>query len=85
MKPVAPVTKIRIVMNDICGRAAGGEKPWRYTGIVTDRLPMDADDNALGAYLKDCRRRLDPAAFGFPPERRRTPGSGARRSRCAPR
>ena len=35
---------------------------------------MDADDNALGAYLKDRRQRLDPAAFGFPPERRRTPG-----------
>jgi transcriptional regulator with XRE-family HTH domain len=39
------------------------------------RLRMaDADDNALGAYLKDRRRRLDPAAFGFAPGRRRTPG-----------
>lgn len=28
----------------------------------------------LGAYLKDRRAKLDPAAFGFPPERRRTPG-----------
>jgi len=28
----------------------------------------------LGTYLKDRRARLDPAAFGFPPERRRTPG-----------
>jgi transcriptional regulator with XRE-family HTH domain len=28
----------------------------------------------LGAYLKDRRTRLDPAAFGFPAERRRTPG-----------
>ena len=35
---------------------------------------MDAGDNALSAYLKDRRKRLDPAAFGFPPERRRTPG-----------
>lgn len=30
--------------------------------------------NPLGAYLKDRRNRLDPAAFGFPGERRRTPG-----------
>jgi transcriptional regulator with XRE-family HTH domain len=28
----------------------------------------------LGAYLKDRRAKLDPAAFGFPTERRRTPG-----------
>lgn len=28
----------------------------------------------LGAYLKDCRGRLDPAAFGLPTTRRRTPG-----------
>jgi transcriptional regulator with XRE-family HTH domain len=35
---------------------------------------MTADDNALGTYLKDRRQRLDPAAFGFTPERRRTPG-----------
>ena len=31
-------------------------------------------DNLLGAYLKDRRRRLDPAAFGFKVGRRRTPG-----------
>jgi transcriptional regulator with XRE-family HTH domain len=31
-------------------------------------------ENLLGAYLKDRRAKLDPAAFGFPPERRRTPG-----------
>jgi transcriptional regulator with XRE-family HTH domain len=42
--------------------------------MMTDRQPGDADDNALGAYLKDRRKKLDPAAFGFPPERRRTPG-----------
>jgi transcriptional regulator with XRE-family HTH domain len=30
--------------------------------------------NSLGTYLKDRRAKLDPAAFGFPPERRRTPG-----------
>ena len=33
-----------------------------------------ASENLFGAYLKDRRARLDPAAFGFPPERRRTPG-----------
>lgn len=31
-------------------------------------------ENLLGTYLKDRRGKLDPAAFGFPPERRRTPG-----------
>jgi transcriptional regulator with XRE-family HTH domain len=30
--------------------------------------------NPLGVYLKDCRSRLDPAAFGLPATRRRTPG-----------
>ena len=30
--------------------------------------------NRLGTYLKDRRAKLDPAAFGFAPERRRTPG-----------
>jgi transcriptional regulator with XRE-family HTH domain len=33
-----------------------------------------ATETQLGAYLKDRRAKLDPAAFGFPPERRRTPG-----------
>ncbi len=33
-----------------------------------------ASDNLLGAYLKDRRAKLDPAAFGFPLTRRRTPG-----------
>src|SRR6188472_779741 len=32
------------------------------------------DDNLLGTYLKDRRAKLDPAAFGFPLKRRRTPG-----------
>src|SRR5256885_13855980 len=31
-------------------------------------------DNLLGTYLRDRRRRLDPAAFGFAVGRRRTPG-----------
>ncbi|HEY1632277.1 MAG TPA: helix-turn-helix transcriptional regulator [Rhizomicrobium sp.] len=30
--------------------------------------------NPLGAYLKDRRAKLDPASFGFPLTRRRTPG-----------
>lgn len=33
-----------------------------------------ANDNPLGTYLKDRRAKLDPAAFGFPLKRRRTPG-----------
>jgi len=35
---------------------------------------MAAEPNALGAYLRDRRARLDPAAFGFATRRRRTPG-----------
>ncbi|MEW1782677.1 helix-turn-helix transcriptional regulator [Arthrobacter sp. NPDC080086] len=31
-------------------------------------------ENPLGAYLRDRRAKLDPAAFGIPPARRRTPG-----------
>lgn len=37
------------------------------------RMPT-TDDNLLGTYLKDRRARLDPATFGFPSARRRTPG-----------
>src|SRR6202050_2420689 len=33
-----------------------------------------ATEKLLGTYLKDRRAKLDPAALGFPPERRRTPG-----------
>lgn len=32
------------------------------------------NDNLLGEFLKSRRTRLDPAALGFPPGRRRTPG-----------
>jgi transcriptional regulator with XRE-family HTH domain len=35
---------------------------------------MPQINNLLGAYLKDRRTRLDPAAFGFAVGRRRTPG-----------
>jgi transcriptional regulator with XRE-family HTH domain len=31
-------------------------------------------ENRLGGYLKDRRTKLDPASFGLPAERRRTPG-----------
>lgn len=31
-------------------------------------------ERRLGTYLRDRRTRLDPATFGFPSERRRTPG-----------
>jgi transcriptional regulator with XRE-family HTH domain len=33
-----------------------------------------AHDNLLGDYLRDRRAKLDPASFGFPMSRRRTPG-----------
>jgi transcriptional regulator with XRE-family HTH domain len=33
-----------------------------------------ASNNQFGSYLKDRRAKLDPAAFGFSPTRRRTPG-----------
>ncbi len=33
-----------------------------------------SSENALGAYLRDRRMKLDPAALGFPSGRRRTPG-----------
>lgn len=35
---------------------------------------MDAPTTPLGAYLRDRRARLDPAALGLPTGRRRTPG-----------
>ncbi|MBS0335068.1 MAG: helix-turn-helix domain-containing protein [Proteobacteria bacterium] len=38
---------------------------------MSERLTAETP---LGTYLKDRRTRLDPAAFGFPGERRRTPG-----------
>jgi hypothetical protein len=40
-------------------------------------------ENVLGTYLKDRRTKLDPAAFGFLPERRRT--LGLRREEVAQR
>ncbi|HEY3790808.1 MAG TPA: helix-turn-helix transcriptional regulator [Bradyrhizobium sp.] len=42
-----------------------------------------AGENLLGTYLRDRRMKLDPAALGFPPERRRT--SGLRREEVAQR
>ena len=40
-------------------------------------------ESRLGAYLKDRRAKLDPAAFGFSAERRRT--RGLRREEVAQR
>lgn len=42
---------------------------------MADRRPdHPAGPAMLGAYLRDRRGKLDPARFGFPAERRRTPG-----------
>jgi transcriptional regulator with XRE-family HTH domain len=42
---------------------------------MTNRISMPAaDENSLGTYLKDRRAKLDPATFGLPLLRRRTPG-----------
>ncbi|MEF0938620.1 helix-turn-helix transcriptional regulator [Rhizobium sp. BR 362] len=41
------------------------------------------DNNPLGTYLRDRRTKLDPAAFGLPPGRRRT--AGLRREEVAQR
>jgi transcriptional regulator with XRE-family HTH domain len=51
---------------------------------MTDRISDQlAIQNRLGTYLKDRRTRLDPSAFGFPGERRRT--RGLRREEVAQR
>lgn len=39
-----------------------------------DKRVVPPPESALGAYLKDRRTKLDPAALGFPVQRRRTPG-----------
>ena len=43
-------------------------------GINLQITPSSAPRNALGAYLRDRRTKLDPAALGFVAGRRRTPG-----------
>ena len=43
--------------------------------MMANKTSMGAEaGNPLGAYLRDRRSRLDPAALGFPCKRRRTPG-----------
>jgi transcriptional regulator with XRE-family HTH domain len=42
--------------------------------MTTDRINGHASEHRLGAYLKDRRTKLDPAAFGLSQTRRRTPG-----------
>jgi transcriptional regulator with XRE-family HTH domain len=41
---------------------------------MPNRVNAARPENALGTYLKDRRTKLEPAAFGFTAERRRTPG-----------
>jgi transcriptional regulator with XRE-family HTH domain len=48
-----------------------------------DTRMSDSAENLLGAYLKDRRAKLDPAALGFPSVRRRT--AGLRREEVAQR
>src|ERR1700735_613699 len=36
--------------------------------------PNTTSENLLGRYLRERRMKLDPAAFGLPVKRRRTPG-----------
>jgi transcriptional regulator with XRE-family HTH domain len=50
---------------------------------MTNRMNVSQRDNLLGAYLKDRRAKLDPAAFGFSGARRRT--AGLRREEVAQR
>jgi len=41
---------------------------------MANRMSEAAADNPLGTYLKDRRGKMDPASFGLPLKRRRTPG-----------
>lgn len=41
---------------------------------MANSMTIADTDNRLGNYLKDRRAKLDPAAFGLPLKRRRTPG-----------
>lgn len=50
--------------------------------MIASRISKPStNDKLLRIYLKDRRMKLDLAAFGFPPERRRT--SGLRREEVA--
>jgi transcriptional regulator with XRE-family HTH domain len=42
--------------------------------MINRMTERDISESVLGAYLKDRRAKLDPAAFGFSQARRRTPG-----------
>jgi transcriptional regulator with XRE-family HTH domain len=57
------------------GAAAILEKTRDHTGKITTRMDVPTQSVApLGAWLRDRRGRLEPAALGFPAGRRRTPG-----------
>jgi transcriptional regulator with XRE-family HTH domain len=60
-----------------------------YGSIITMSISdRTTRDNRLGSWLRDRRARIDPAAFGLPPTRRRTPGlrreEVAQRARISP-
>ena len=42
--------------------------------MYSNRMDKQTPESQLGAYLKGRRAKLDPAAFGLPAKRRRTPG-----------
>ena len=55
--------------------ANGDDRPRRMSQTASMQGDLVPDDgNALGAYLRDRRSKLEPTAFGFSPVRRRTPG-----------
>lgn len=50
-------------------------KSWDLPIRIADRMSqLPSAQNPLAAFLRDRRLKLDPSAFGFPVERRRTPG-----------
>lgn len=62
-------------MRCILSQTAAALQPRRDTGMATNRQDSGVSEhNPLGNYLRERRARLDPAAFGLPAARRRTPG-----------
>ncbi|WP_118135821.1 helix-turn-helix transcriptional regulator [Oceanicella sp. SM1341] len=56
------------------GDRAASEAPGPKANPASGSAPPTEPGKALGAFLRDRRARLDPAAFGLPLTRRRTPG-----------
>jgi transcriptional regulator with XRE-family HTH domain len=65
---------MKIRMRVIMFTPPPAHQPMRHTGIDANRMPSSDEKNLLGTYLKNRRAKLDPAAFGLPAGRRRTPG-----------